>query len=174
MINVWSTPKQKQILDFKMKKKQNLSSYDDALIPHITGKKVAVVISEWNIDITFKMAFGCVNILIEHGFAINDILQVYVPGSFELPYMAKKMIKQHEVDAVICIGCIIQGETKHFDFIAQATANGIMQVGLECEKPVIFGVLTTNNMQQAIDRSQGLHGNKGVEAAVTCLKLLAI
>ena len=154
-----------------MEKKRNLSSCE-TMIPEIKGKKVAVVISEWNIDVTFKMAFGCVNTLTNHGFKSKDVLQVYVPGSFELPYMAKKMIKERNVDAVICIGCIIKGETKHFDFIAQATANGIMQVGLECEKPVIFGVLTTNNMQQAIDRSARLHGNKGIEAAITCLKLL--
>lgn len=157
-----------------MEKKQNLSSYDISVIPCITGKKVAIVTSEWNFDITHAMETECADTLLKHGFSTDDILQVYVAGSFELPYMAKKMIKQHHVDAVICIGCIIQGETRHFDFIAQATANGIMQVGLDCEKPVIFGVLTTNNMQQAIDRAGGLHGNKGVEAAVTCLKLLAV
>ncbi len=157
-----------------MEKKKNLSSYDISLIPHITGKKVAVITSEWNFDITHAMEVGCVDMLLNHGFVSDDILQVYVAGSFELPFMAKKMIKQYNVDAVICIGCIIQGETRHFDFIAQATANGIMQVGLDCEKPVIFGVLTTNNIEQAIDRAGGLHGNKGIEAAVTCLKLLAV
>ena len=155
-----------------MEKKQNLSSYDVSDIPFVSGKKVAVVTAEWNADITFAMEKGCVDTLLKHGFSPDNILQVYAAGSFELPFMAKKMIKQHAVDAVICIGCIIQGETRHFDFIAQATANGIMQVGLECEKPVIFGVLTTNNMQQAADRAGGKHGNKGVEAAVTCLKLL--
>ena len=151
-------------------KKQNLSDYDVSDIPTVTGKKVAIVTAEWNFDITSAMTKACVETLLKHGFLSDDIIQAYAAGSFELPYVAKKMIKQHQVDAVICIGCIIQGETRHFDFIAQATANGIMQVGLECEKPVIFGVLTTNNMQQAIDRSGGKHGNKGVEAAVTCLK----
>ena len=154
-------------------KKQNLSAYDVSVIPTVTNKKVAIVTAEWNFDITSAMETACVETLLKHGFSSENILQVYVAGSFELPYRAKKMIKQQNVDAVICIGCIIQGETRHFDFIAQATANGIMQVGLECEKPVIFGVLTTNNIQQAIDRAGGKHGNKGVEAAVTCLKLLA-
>jgi len=153
-------------------KKQNLSDYDVSVIPTVTGKKVAIVTAEWNFDITYAMRNTCIDTLLKHGFSLDSILDVYVAGSFELPYMAKKIIKQHNVDAVICIGCIIQGETRHFDFIAQATANGIMQVGLECEKPIIFGVLTTNNMQQAIDRSGGRHGNKGVEAAVTCLKLM--
>ena len=156
-----------------MEKKQNLSSCDRE-IPHIKNKKVAIVTAEWNFDVTNSMTVGCENTLTKYGFSEKDIVKVSVSGSFELPFMAKKMIKLHNVDAVICIGCIIQGETKHFDFIAHATANGIMQVGLECEKPVIFGVLTTNNMQQAIDRAGGLHGNKGIEAAITCLKLLSI
>jgi 6,7-dimethyl-8-ribityllumazine synthase len=156
-----------------MEKEQNLSSYDVSAIPRITNKKVAVITSEWNFEITSLLKIGCVNTLTKHGFSFEDIIEQSVGGSFELPLMAKIMIKQYNVDAAICIGCIIQGETKHFDFIAQATANGIMQVGLDCEKPVIFGVITANNMQQAIDRAGGIHGNKGVEAAITCLKLLA-
>jgi 6,7-dimethyl-8-ribityllumazine synthase len=157
-----------------MEKKQNLSSYDILSIPRITNKKIAIVTSEWNPEITHAMKKGCIDTLIKHGFSANDIIQTSVGGSFELPLMAKIMIKKYNVDAVICIGCVIQGETKHFDFIAQATANGIMQVGLDSEKPVIFGVITANNKQQAIDRSGGIHGNKGVEAAITCLKLLAL
>jgi 6,7-dimethyl-8-ribityllumazine synthase len=157
-----------------MEKQQNLSSYDVSAIPRITNKKVAVITSEWNFEITSRMKSGCISTLNKHGFSAKDIVEQSVGGSFELPFMAKVVIKQYNVDAVICIGCIIQGETKHFDFIAQATANGIMQVGLDCEKPVIFGVITANNMQQAIDRSGGIYGNKGVEAAITCLKLLAV
>jgi 6,7-dimethyl-8-ribityllumazine synthase len=153
-------------------KKQNLSDYEMSVVQTVTNKKIAIVTAEWNSDITIAMETACMETLLKHGFPSMNILQFYVSGSFELPFMAKKMIKEHYVDAVISIGCIIQGETSHFDFIAQATANGIMQVGLECEKPVIFGVLTTNNMQQAIDRSGGKHGNKGVESAVACLKLM--
>ncbi len=157
-----------------MEKKQNLSNYDLSTIPFISGKKIAIVTSEWNFEITSSMQKDCIEMLIQHGITTDNITNIYVAGSFELPFAAKSSILKHNVDAVICIGCIIQGETRHFDFIAQATANGIMQVGLECQKPVVFGVLTTNTMQQAIDRSGGKHGNKGIEAAVTCLKLLAL
>jgi 6,7-dimethyl-8-ribityllumazine synthase len=157
-----------------MEKKQNLSSYDVSAIQRITNKKVAIVTSEWNAEITTVMKIGCIETLTKHGFSSNDIVEQSVGGSFELPLMAKTMFKKYNVDAVICIGCIIQGETKHFDFIAQATANGIMQVSLDYEKPVIFGVITANNLQQALDRAGGKHGNKGVEAAITCLKLLAV
>jgi 6,7-dimethyl-8-ribityllumazine synthase len=157
-----------------MEKKQNLSAYDSSTVPHISNKKVAIIASEWNFEITSAMKTGCADTLIKHGFSFNDIISKSVGGSFELPLTAKIIIKEYHVDAVICIGCIIQGETKHFDFIAQATANGIMQVGLECEKPVIFGVITANNIRQAMDRAGGIHGNKGVEAAITCLKMLAL
>ena len=157
-----------------MEKKQNLSSYDPSTIPYVLGKKIVIVTAEWNFEITSSMRNACVEILLQYGITINDIVDIYVAGSFELPFAAKDSILKHNADAVICIGCIIQGETRHFDFIAQATANGIMQAGLETGKPVVFGVLTTNTMQQAIDRSGGKHGNKGTEAAVTCLKLLAL
>ena len=157
-----------------MEKKQNLSSYDPTAIPSVSGKKIAIITAEWNFDITHSMEMVCIDTLLQHGISAEDIMQIYVAGSFELPFAAKNSFSNYSVDAAICIGCIIQGETRHFDFIAQATANGIMQVGLECQKPVIFGVLTTNDMEQAIDRAGGKHGNKGVEAAVTCLKLLAL
>jgi len=157
-----------------MEKKQNLSNYNPSDIPFVSGKKIAIITAEWNFDITHSMQAACFDTLLQHGVSSDDIMQLYVAGSFELPFAAKNTIVKHQVDAVICIGCIIQGETRHFDFISQATANGIMQVGLECQKPVIFGVLTTNTMEQAADRSGGKHGNKGVEAAVTCLKLLAL
>ena len=157
-----------------MEKKTNLSNYDPSTIPSVSGKKIAIITAEWNFDVTGSMQRACIETLLQHGITTNDIIDIYVAGSFELPFAAKNSILKHKADAVICIGCVIQGETRHFDFIAQATANGIMQVGLECQKPVIFGVLTTNTMQQAIDRSGGKHGNKGTEAAVTCLKLLAL
>ena len=156
-----------------MEKKKDLSEYDLSLIPQVRDKKIALVTAQWNIDITGAMECACVDTLVKHGVKSSSIVRLSAPGSFELPFVAKQSILKYHVDAVICIGCIIQGETRHFDFIAQATANGIMQVGLECEKPVVFGVLTTNNMQQAEDRAGGIHGNKGVEAAVTCLRLLA-
>jgi len=155
-----------------MEKKKDLSEYDVSAIPHITDKKIALVTAEWNYEITGAMESACIETLKKHGLKEANILRLYAPGSYELPFVAKRSILKQNVDAVICIGCIIQGETRHFDFIAQACANGIMQVGLESNVPVIFGVLTTTNTQQAIDRSGGKHGNKGTEAAVACLKLL--
>ncbi|MBO4403585.1 MAG: 6,7-dimethyl-8-ribityllumazine synthase [Bacteroidales bacterium] len=136
--------------------------------------RIGVVTAEWNPDITQAMRDACIEALVSHGVNENRIQSVSVPGSFELPYAAQQMIQRDGMDAVICIGCVIQGETRHFEFIAQATAQGIMRVALENNTPVIFGVLTTQNMQQALDRAGGAHGNKGVEAALTCLKMLSL
>ena len=155
-----------------MQKKKDLSQYTISAIASVCDKKVAIVTAEWNPEITGAMEVACMDTLLKHGINPQNIIRQTAPGSFELPFVAKWCIGQHSVDAVICIGCIIQGETRHFDFIAQACANGMMQVGLESEIPVIFGVLTTNTLQQAIDRAGGKHGNKGVEAAAACLKLL--
>ncbi len=159
-----------------MEKKRNLSQYKEEEIPFSDDKHhtIAIVVAEWNSEITYSMKDACIDTLLQHGVKRNQIIVKQVAGSFELPFVAKQVILHQNADAVICIGCIIQGETRHFDFIAQATANGIMNVGLECNVPVIFGVLTTNNMQQAIDRAGGKHGNKGTEAAVTCLKMLSL
>ena len=156
-----------------MEKKKDLSQYDLAALECVSGKKVAVVTAQWNIEVTGEMERACVETLKKHGLEEQNIVRVSAAGSFELPFVAKQCMLKYNVDAVICIGCIIQGETRHFDFIAQACANGMMQLGLESNRPVIFGVLTTNNMQQAIDRSGGKHGNKGIEAAVACLKCLS-
>ncbi len=137
------------------------------------GKRVGIVVAEWNTEITSALLEGCMQTLLEHGVKPQRIHQVWVPGSFELPFAAQQLIQQG-MDAVICLGCIIQGETRHFDFIAQSCAQGIMKVGLDNNTPVVFGVLTTQNMQQALDRAGGAHGNKGVEAAHTCIKMLAL
>ena len=157
-----------------MEKKKDLSQYDSSAIGQVSDKKIAIVTAQWNAEITGTMESACMDTLIKHGLMADNIIRLSAPGSFELPWVAKQSIQKYKVDAVVCIGCIIQGETRHFDFIAQACANGIMQLGLESNIPVIFGVLTTNNMQQAIDRSGGKHGNKGVEAAVACLRLMNI
>ena len=155
-----------------MEKKANLSEYDFYALAQIHDKRIAIVTAEWNAEITTSMEVACADTLQKHGIKAQNIIRLAAPGSFELPFVAKQSIKKYEVDAVICLGCIIQGETRHFEFIAQACANGMMQLGLESNIPVIFGVLTPNTMQQAIDRAGGKHGNKGVEAAVACLKLL--
>jgi len=135
--------------------------------------KIGIVVSEWNIEITNSLLRGACNFLMEKGVKEKNIHIKYVPGSFELP-LGAQWLAQQNIDAVITLGCVIQGETRHFDFICQACADGIMQVGLHSNKPIVFGVLTTQNQQQAIDRSGGKHGNKGIEAAETTLKMLEL
>ena len=155
-------------------KKKNLSEFTPFEFSSAHNKRIGIVVSEWNDRITDSLLNGAKESLMEHGIKAENIHVHYVPGSFELPLGAKWMLEYTYVDAVICIGCIIQGETRHFDFIAQAVSDGIMNVGLKFSKPVIFSVLTCNTMEQAEDRSGGKHGNKGVEGAVSALKMLSL
>ncbi len=158
-----------------VEKKKNLSEYQPNDIPKAGNWRIAIVISEWNPEITFALRDGAYQTLINQGLPKDQIKIKYVPGSFELPTAAQMMLEADpDIDAVICLGCVIQGETRHFDFICNALSNGIMRVSLDYNSPIIFGVLTTDNMQQATDRAGGKHGNKGVEAAVACLKMLAL
>lgn len=136
-----------------------------------TGKSFGIVVSEWNTEVTDALKKGAIETLVELGAQPDDILVEYVPGTFELPLGAHYFAENTDVHAIICLGCVIQGETRHFDFICQAAAQGIMQVGLDYSMPVIFGVLTTDNQEQAMDRAGGKHGNKGTEAAVTAVKM---
>lgn len=135
---------------------------------------IAVVVAEWNREITFALRDGVLDFLNKMGLTEKNILVHYVPGAFELPLSSMWCATQKNIDAVIAIGCVIQGETPHFDFISQACANGILQVSLKTKKPVVFGVLTTTNLKQAKERSGGKHGNKGTEAAETVLKMLQL
>ena len=151
--------------------KTNLSVYNPDMIPSGKDLRIGIVVSEWNTTITNSLLEGAYSTLVKHGVADENITVEHVPGSFELPTGAKFMFKYGKYDAVICLGCVIQGETRHFDFICDAVANAIAQLAMDENRPVIFGVLTTNDMQQAIDRSGGKHGNKGVEAAITALKM---
>ena len=156
-------------------KKTNLSEYNAAEVP--SGKEycVGIVVAEWNREITDAMAQGAIDALREHGVEEENIDLVHVPGSFELTTGADLMLRNKKrLDAVICIGCVIQGETRHFDFICEAVSQGLTNVALKHEKPVIFSVLTTNNMEQAQDRAGGKHGNKGVEGAITALKMIKL
>ncbi len=153
---------------------KNLSEFSTADLPNIQNKVFAIVVAEWNTEVTGALYAGAVNTLVAHGALAHNIHTVSVPGSFELSLGAQKMAQKEEVDAVICLGCVIQGETRHFDFICQAVADGITNVSLKYDKPVIFGVLTPNNQAQAMDRAGGKHGNKGDEAAITAIKMLAI
>ena len=151
---------------------KNLSEYNEASIPSGAGYKVGVVVAEWNKDITYPLFEGCYDTLIKHGVAESDIKSIQVPGTFELPTAARLIAESGEYDAVVCIGCVIKGETKHDEYINNAVANGLVQLTVQYNMPFIFGVLTPNTHDQAVDRSGGKYGNKGVEAAVTALRML--
>lgn len=151
---------------------KNLSEYTLRNTGSVSDKQFGVVVSEWNDQITGALLEGALETLKEQGVTKNKIKIHYVPGSFELPLGAQLLAQKKEFDAVICLGCVIQGETRHFDFICDAVAQGICNVGLKYNKPVVFGVLTTNTLQQALDRAGGKHGNKGEEAAITAVKML--
>lgn len=150
---------------------KNLSDFSNTTIPVAGAYRFGIVVAEWNSKITGALYQGAYQSLIENGATEDNIFTYSVPGSFELISGADILLKNKNLDAVICLGCVIQGETRHFDFICAAVANGVSNVAVKYEKPVIFGVLTTDNEQQAVDRAGGKHGNKGVEAAVTAIKM---
>lgn len=153
---------------------KNLSSYDPDSIPNGKGKRVAIVVSEWNRSITGNLLKGAYNTLIKFGVDSDNIIIEYVPGSYELTFGAKVMIEKANVDSVIVLGCVIQGETPHFTFVCDSVTEGTTQLNLNYDIPVIFGLLTTNTQEQAIARSGGRHGNKGDEAAITALKMIEL
>ena len=152
----------------------NLSSYNKAEIPDGENLNIGIVVSEWNSEITENMFQGAKETLVDCGVIEHNILRWDVPGSFELVYGCKKMLQTHNLDAVIAIGCVIQGETKHFDFVCNGVTQGIVDLNLKYNTPTIFCVLTDNTKQQSIDRSGGKLGNKGVEAAITAIKMADI
>ncbi len=154
---------------------KNLSEYNVSSIAGDTSLyKIAVVVAEWNDEITFSLRDGAYSTLVKNGVQEDKIEVYYVPGTFELTQAARIMLESHRFDAVIVLGCVIQGETRHFDFICQGVTQGITQLNANYDVPVIFGVLTTDNKQQAIDRAGGKHGNKGDEAAYTALKMIEL
>lgn len=159
-----------------MKKKINLSKYNKFEIKKINDNLIfAIVVAEWNSKITNALYKGAIKTLEENGVNKKNLITYFVPGSFELPITANLIIKNNPaVDAVICLGCIIKGETPHNKYISSAVANAIMQISTDTLTPVIFGVLTTNNYKQAEERAGGKHGNKGVEAAFTAIKMAEI
>jgi 6,7-dimethyl-8-ribityllumazine synthase len=150
---------------------KNLSEYDKSAVPNAKDFRFGIVVSEWNQSITAGLYKGAVQALLENGALEENIVSFDVPGSFELIYGSKRMIDTQDVDAVIAIGSVIQGETKHFDFVCEAVAQGIKDLNIITDVPVVFCVLTDNNMQQAIDRSGGLHGNKGTEAGIVAIRM---
>jgi 6,7-dimethyl-8-ribityllumazine synthase len=153
---------------------KNLSTYNPDEVPDGRKLKIGIVVSEWNREVTQELEKGAREALLAHGVKSESLLIHRVPGSFELPLGAKLLLENKDIDAVIILGCVIQGETRHFDFICQAVSQGCMNVGLEYHTPVVFGVLTTNTLEQAMDRAGGKHGNKGTEAAITALKMAAL
>lgn len=150
---------------------KNLSDFSAMEVPSAKGFRLGIVVAEWNSGITGALLQGAHSTLLKYG-ADENAIEIYpVPGSFELSSGAQLLAATKKFDAVICLGCVIQGETRHFDFICDAVANGVTKVSVEYQLPVIFGVLTTDNLQQAQDRAGGIHGNKGDEAAVTAIKM---
>lgn len=153
---------------------KNLSVFTTDGLPDITDKKFVIVVAEWNSEVTEALFQGAYKTLVDHGAQTQNILRANVPGSFELSFGSQVYAQKADVDAVIAIGCVIQGETKHNDYINHAVAHGLTDVALKYNKPVIFGVLTPNTLQQALDRAGGIHGNKGDEAAITAIKMLSL
>ena len=148
----------------------NLSNFNKLSLPDSSSMKIGIVVSKWNNKITDGLYNGAFNTLVDSGVLKNNIKKIEVPGSFELIFGAK-ILSRKDIDAIICLGSVIQGETKHFDYVCQAVSNGIKDLNITLDIPVIFGVLTDNTMEQALNRSGGKHGNKGIEAAVTAIKM---
>lgn len=153
---------------------KNLSVYDKNTVPNAKDFRFGVVVSEWNEEITEGLYKGALEAFLENEVPAGNIVRWNVPGSFELIYGAKKMLQTQNVDAVIAIGCVIQGQTKHFDFVCEGVTQGIKDLNVQTDIPVIFCVLTDNTMQQSLDRSGGIHGNKGTEAAIAAIKMAYI
>jgi len=153
---------------------KDLSEYNVKTVPSAEKMRFGIVTAEWNFEITSALANGAVETLKKHGAKEENILMKYVPGTFELPLGGQYFAEMDNVDAVLLLGCVIQGETRHFDYICEGVTKGTVDLNLKYQKPFIFGVLTTDNEQQAIERAGGKHGNKGDEAAVTAIKMVAL
>lgn len=149
----------------------NLSAFNPTELPDAKALRFGLVVAEWNSTITENLFLGAKQTLLSCGAKEEHITRVNVPGTFELPFAAKQLCKQNTFDAILVIGTVIQGETKHFDFVCHGVTQGIMDLNIQYDTPVIFCVLTDNTLQQSIDRSGGKHGNKGVECAVAALKM---
>ena len=152
--------------------KKNLSDLESIPLSNPSKIKIGIVVSEWNDNITNRLTEGAISALKQNNISKDNIIIHRVPGTFELPLGAQYLLENNLVHGVITIGCVIQGETKHFDFVCQGATQGIVQVGLRYNKPVTFCVLTDQNEQQSMDRSGGKHGNKGIECAISCLKMI--
>lgn len=143
-------------------------------LPKLEDARVAIAVAEWNQHITFALADGAVKTLYDNGFDEDDVKVVKVPGAVELTFAASKLIETGNFDAVIVVGCVIKGDTPHFDYVCQSVTQGVTSLNADCDIPVIFCVLTVNDEQQALDRAGGKVGHKGVEAAETAIKMIAV
>lgn len=152
---------------------KNLDEYNKESFADVSEKKVGIVVAEWHREMTDILCQGAIDTLLQHGIKKENIFRNTVPGSFELTLGAQFLALQPEIDAVICLGIVIKGDTKHDDYINHAVANGLTNVSLKFNKPVAFGLVTTNNLEQAKDRTGGKHGNKGVEAAAAVIHMLS-
>ena len=152
----------------------DLSSYDPKIVPSASDMRFGIVVSDWNKEVTWMLLEGAVTTLKKHGVTDVDIIIKHVPGSFELPLGGQFIAEYDDVDGIICLGCVIRGETPHFDYVCQGVTQGIASLNLEYNIPFIFGVLTTNNQEQAKERSGGKLGNKGDEAAITAIRMAAL
>ncbi len=152
----------------------NLSVYNKEEIPNAKNLRFGIVVSEWNENITEQLFKGAYAALLDCGTLEKNIVRWNVPGSFELIFGSKKMVQTQNVDAVIAIGSVIRGETSHFDYVCGATAQGIKDLNVSYDIPVIFCVLTDDTLQQSIDRSGGKHGNKGIEAAIAAIQMAVL
>jgi len=153
---------------------KNLSAYDKSEVVNGENYKVGIAVSEWNESITGNLLKGAIETLLKHKVKQENIHVQFCPGSYELPLTSQFFLDSKEVDGVLAIGSVIQGETPHFNFVCEAVSQGIKDVGLKYNKPVIFCVLTDNTLKQAKERSGGKHGNKGVECAVALMKMITI
>jgi len=153
---------------------KNLSSFSTEGLTDVSGLKVAIVVAEWNSEVTEALYQGAIRTLLEQGVKEENIVRGDVPGSYELTLASQWFAQREDIDAVIALGAVIKGETLHNEYINHSVAQGLANVSLKYDKPVIFGVLTPNNMEQALDRAGGKHGNKGDEAAITALKMVSL
>lgn len=151
---------------------QNLSAYDFDSVPDASDMTIGIVVSEWNTNITEKLLIGAINTLEKHGVKPENIITRRVPGSFELTFGAKRLAESKELNAIIILGCVVKGDTPHFDYVCSGVTQGITELNLMYDIPFIFGLLTTDTMEQSENRAGGKYGNKGDEAAITAIKMI--
>lgn len=153
---------------------KNLSTYDESMMPSASEFKLGIVVAEWNTEITHGLYEGCYDTFVKHGAKEENIFVAQVPGTFELPAAASMLYQAHQLDAVVCIGCVIKGETSHNEYINQSVAHALQTLSISTGRAFIFGVLTPNSMEQAIARAGGKYGNKGIEAAQTAIRMAGL